>query len=182
MALYFKNKRQKTFLGAPVGWPLMFLMAVDLCIAALMFLSDHDWSGLILLYPPLALALAMLADARKEKQAAEEAKRQAARRQRRHRARLDLHRVGDQQAVARAVLRRVPNALDEGLPRAPQVRVAHARPPRRRHSIRSTTGAGAREGDREIFACSGANTPIFALQFRSVYVADDSEMRKCRLL
>ncbi|MAF01959.1 hypothetical protein ACIPLR_15400 [Herbaspirillum huttiense] len=82
MALYFKNKRQKTFLGAPVGWPLMFLMAVDLCIAALMFLSDHDWSGLILLYPPLALALAMLADARKEKQAAEEAKRQAARRQR----------------------------------------------------------------------------------------------------
>ncbi len=79
MALYFKNKRQKTFLGAPVGWPLMFLMAIDLCIAGLMFLSDHDWSGLILLYPPLALALAMLADARKEKDAA----RQAERRQRR---------------------------------------------------------------------------------------------------
>ncbi|MFJ3057014.1 hypothetical protein [Herbaspirillum sp. NPDC087042] len=79
MALYFKNKRQKTFLGAPVGWPLMFLMAIDLCIAGLMFLSDHDWSGLILLYPPLALALAMLADARKEKEAA----RQAERRQRR---------------------------------------------------------------------------------------------------
>jgi len=79
MALYFKNKRQKTFLGAPVGWPLMFLMAIDLCIAGLMFLSDHDWSGLILLYPPLALALAMLADARKEKETA----RQAERRQRR---------------------------------------------------------------------------------------------------
>ncbi|WP_075259688.1 hypothetical protein [Herbaspirillum camelliae] len=81
MALYFKNKRHKTFLGAPVGWPLMFLMAIDLCIATLMFLSDHDWSGLILLYPPVALALAMLADARKEKQAAEQAQRQAARRQ-----------------------------------------------------------------------------------------------------
>jgi hypothetical protein len=75
----FQEQAAKTFLGAPVGWPLMFLMAVDLCIAALMFLSDHDWSGLILLYPPLAFALAMLADARKEKQAAEEARRPARR-------------------------------------------------------------------------------------------------------
>ena len=69
MALYFKNKAPKTFLGAPVGWPLMGLMAIDLAIAGLMFLSDHNWSGLILLYPPAALALAMLADARREKQA-----------------------------------------------------------------------------------------------------------------
>ncbi|MFJ3047291.1 hypothetical protein ACIPEN_15795 [Herbaspirillum chlorophenolicum] len=75
MALYFKNKRPKTFLGAPVGWPLMFLMALDLCIAGLMFLSEHDWSGLILLYPPVALAIAMMTDARKEKLAAQQRRR-----------------------------------------------------------------------------------------------------------
>lgn len=68
MALYFKNKAPKTFLGAPVGWPLMALMAVDVTIAGLMFLSDHNWSGLILMYPPVALAFAMAADARKDKQ------------------------------------------------------------------------------------------------------------------
>jgi hypothetical protein len=75
MALYFKNKRPKTFLGAPVGWPLMFLMALDLCIAGLMALSDHDWAAVILLYPPLAFAIAMLADARKEKLAAGQRRR-----------------------------------------------------------------------------------------------------------
>lgn len=75
MALYFKNKKPKTFLGAPVGWPLMFLMALDLCIAGLMFLSDHDWSGLILLYPPVALAFAMMADSRKEKLTAQQQQR-----------------------------------------------------------------------------------------------------------
>jgi hypothetical protein len=72
MALYFKNKQQKTFLGAPVGWPLMFLMALDLCVAGLMVLSDHDWAALILLYPPLALAIALLIDARKDKLAAQQ--------------------------------------------------------------------------------------------------------------
>lgn len=75
MALYFKNKRQKTFLGAPVGWPLMFLMALDLCIAGLMALSDHDWAAMILLYPPLAFAIALLVDAHKEKQAMRERRR-----------------------------------------------------------------------------------------------------------
>ncbi|NUU04641.1 hypothetical protein [Herbaspirillum robiniae] len=75
MALYFKNKRPKTFLGAPVGWPLMFLMALDLCIAGLMALSDHDWAAVILLYPPLAFAIAMLVDARKEKLAAGQRRR-----------------------------------------------------------------------------------------------------------
>lgn len=75
MALYFKNKRPKTFLGAPVGWPLMFVMAIDLCIAGLMVLSDHDWAALILLYPPLALAIALLVDARKEKLAARQRRR-----------------------------------------------------------------------------------------------------------
>ena len=69
MALYFKNKAPKTFLGAPVGWPLMVLMAIDLTIAGLMFLSDHNWSGLILLYPPVALAVAMAADAHRAKHA-----------------------------------------------------------------------------------------------------------------
>lgn len=73
--LYFKNKRPKTFLGAPVGWPLMFLMGLDLCIACLMVLSDHDWAAVILLYPPLAFAVAMLADARKEKLAARQRRR-----------------------------------------------------------------------------------------------------------
>jgi hypothetical protein len=67
MALYFKNKRRKTFLGAPVGWPLMCLMVLDLFIAGLMILSDHDWAGLVLLYPPTALAIAMIADSRKDK-------------------------------------------------------------------------------------------------------------------
>ncbi|WP_343586179.1 hypothetical protein [Herbaspirillum sp.] len=75
MALYFKNKKPKTFLGAPVGWPLMCLMALDLFIAGLMFLSEHNWSGLILLYPPVALALAMIADSRKEKLAAQQRRR-----------------------------------------------------------------------------------------------------------
>lgn len=75
MVLYFKNKRPKTFLGAPVGWPLMFVMALDLCIAGLMFLSDHNWSGLVLLYPPAALAVAMLSDARREKEARQHAEK-----------------------------------------------------------------------------------------------------------
>jgi len=70
MALYFKNKRRKTFLGAPVGWPLMGLMVLDLFLAGLMILSDHDWAGLVLLYPPTALAIAMLADSRKDKRLA----------------------------------------------------------------------------------------------------------------
>gem|GEM_PF-862970 len=71
MALYFKNKRPKTFLGAPVGWPLMVVMAIMLCISGLMFLSDHLWSALILLYPPVALAIAMVVDTRREKHIAE---------------------------------------------------------------------------------------------------------------
>ncbi|MFL9923982.1 hypothetical protein PQR62_06895 [Herbaspirillum lusitanum] len=67
MALYFKNKARKTFMGAPVGWPLMFGAALALAVALLMFLSDHPVSACVLLYPPTALFVAMYVDSRRER-------------------------------------------------------------------------------------------------------------------